>query len=195
MTDQTTAGAAPEGIPGADTAAPSLEEMAQQLADQKIRSVLSDYEREMADMMAKAQAAYQQQSAAITAQIAQLQGQLAAVRQQAGPPEPLLLANSLAGRVKSIAAANPDLGQLHFTGVIGQAERLAEAVTNAANGTGTVHEAELLTQAVTGWFTRTHPRASSKLLEGTHAALHELERIGEGLAELAPAAAAVAAAV
>jgi hypothetical protein len=182
-------------IPGADTAADSVEAMARALADQQIRAALSDYEKRLQDMMAAAQQAMDAQQAQFAAQAAQFQSQLAAVRKQAGPPEPLLLAESLEQRVKSIASANPDLGRLHFAGVIGQAERLHEAVSAVADGTGTVHEAELLVQAVTGWFTRTHPRASGKFLEGAHSAVDELERIADGIGELAPVVTAIASVV
>lgn len=196
MADQTNTPGPDDGvIPGADTSADSVEAMARSLADAQIRAALSDYEKRMAAMLADAQAAMSTQKSMFEQQAAALQSQLAAVRKQAGPPEPLLLAESLAQRVKSIATANPDLGKLHFAGVIGQAERLHEAVSAVADGTGTVHEAELLVQAVTGWFTRSHPRISGKFLEGAHAAVDELERIAEGIAELAPVVGAIAAAV
>jgi hypothetical protein len=197
MADENTpdAGQAPDGIPGSDTAADSLAEMAKAMADQQIRSTLSQHEKQIADMMATAQKAFDAQSAGLQAQIAQLTGQLAAVRAQAGPPEALLLADSLAARVRAIADANPDLGKLHFAGVTDQAGRLAAAVRAATDGTGTTHEAGLLVQSVTSWFERSHPRASGKVLEGWHAALEELERIAEGLGKLEPVAAAVAAAI
>lgn len=198
MTEETVppeGGAAPDGIPGSDTAADSIAEMAKAIADQQIRSTLSDYEKQIAAMLAQAQQGFDSQKASFEAQIAGLTQQLAAVRAQAGPPEPLLLAESVAGRVKAIAAANPDLGRLHFAGVTDQADRLAAAVRAAADGSGTTHEAGMLAQSVASWFERAHPRVSGKLLEGAHAALEELERIAEGLGKLEPVAAAVAAAV
>ena len=182
-------------VAGAETAAPTVEEMAQSLADAKIRSTLGEYEKQLADMMAKAEAAFASQQQQLDAQRAQLAGQIAAVRQQAGPPVAVLLSASLAQRVKSIAAANPDIAPLHFAGVIGQAERLDEAVKAVASGDGPAAEAERLATAVVTWFTRSHPRVSSKPLEGLHAALDEAERIVAALPELVPAAEAIASAV
>lgn len=182
-------------VGGAETAAPSVEEMAQQLADAKLRSTLGDYERQLADMMERAQSAFAQQQAQLDAQRAQLAGQIAAVRAQAGPPEAVTLSASLAQRVQSIANANPDISPVHFVGVVQQAQRLDEAVQAAAKGEGTPAEAERLANAVVTWFTRAHPRASSKPLEMAGAVLDEAERIIEKLPELAPAAEAIAAAV
>ena len=191
----TPAGEQPPTVAGAETAAPTVEEMAQKLADDKIRSTLGDYEQQLADMMAKAETAFAQQQAQLDAQRAQLAGQIAAVRAQAGPPEAVTLAASLAQRVKSIADANPDITPTHFLGVVDQAARLNEAAQAAAAGDGPAGEVERLANAVVTWFTRSHPRASSKPLEGMHAALDEAERILEKLPELAPAAEAIAAAV
>jgi hypothetical protein len=182
-------------VAGADTAAPTVDEMARKLADEKIRSTLGEYEKQLADMMAKAETAFAQQQAQLDAQRAQLAGQIAAVRAQAGPPEAITLAAALAQRVKSIAAANPDIHPAHFLGVLGQAERLNDAVQAAHAGEGTVAEVERLANGVVQWFTRSHPRASSKFLEGAHEVLSEAERIVEALPELAPAAEAIAAAV
>jgi hypothetical protein len=179
-------------IPGAVNASESVEQMAEQLAQQKLRSTLGDFEAMVADTMAKANAAFSEQQGVLQQQIKSLTDQLAAVRVQAGPPSVLLLAKSLAQRVTSISQAHPDLGALHFAGVTSQAASLADAVEAAVNGTGPVSEAERLVNSVGTWFTRTHPRLSSKFLEGMHGAVDEAERIAEGLAELAPVAAAVA---
>lgn len=176
-------------------AGPTVEEMAATLADQKIRSTLGEYEKQLADFMAKAEAGFAAQQQAMDAQRAQLQGQIAAVRAQAGPPEAITLSASLAQRVKTIAAAHPDLGALHFAGVIDQAQRLDDAVKAAAEGTGPVAEAERLANGVITWFTRSHPRVTSRVLELGGAALEEAERIIEKLPELAPVAEAIAAAV
>jgi hypothetical protein len=145
--------------------------------------------------MTAASAAFESQQGQLTAQIAQLQAQLSAVRQQAGPPEVLLLAKAIAERVASVAAAHPDLGALHFAGVKDQASRLSEAVSAAVDGKGPVADAERLANSIGTWFTRTHPRTSGKFLEGSHSVLDEAERIIEGLGELAPVAAAIASAV
>jgi hypothetical protein len=182
-------------VSGAGTAAPTVDEMAQNLAGTDVNSALSDFEKRLAKMMADAEAGFAQQQATLDAQRAQLAGQIAAVRAQAGPPEAIILAESLAQRVQSIAAANPDIHPLHFTGVTQQAARLNDAVKAAASGDGAVAEAERLANAVTQWFTRSHPRVSSKFLEGAHEVLSEAERILEALPELAPAAEAIASAV
>lgn len=182
-------------VPGAETAAPTLDEMAQQLADAKLRSTLGDFEKQLADVMAKAEQSFAQQQAQLDAQRAQLAGQIAAVRAQAGPPAAVTLAASLAQRVQTIAASNPDISPLHFAGVTDQANRLNDAVQAAAKGDGTTAEVERLANAVVTWFTRSHPRVSSKPLEMSHAVLDEAERIIEALPELAPVAEAIAAAV
>jgi hypothetical protein len=182
-------------VSGAGTAAPTVDEMAQNLAAENIPAMLSDFEKKLAQMMADAEKGFAAQQATLDAQRAQLAGQIAAVRQQTGPPQAVVLAESLAQRVKSIAAANPDIHPVHFVGVTGQADRLNDAVKAAADGSGAVAEAERLANAVTQWFTRSHPRASSKFLEGAHEALSEAERILEALPELAPAAEAIASAV
>lgn len=176
-------------------AGPSVEEMASQLADAKIRSTLGEYEKQLADFMAKAEAGFAAQQAAMDAQRQQLAGQIAAVRAQAGPPEAVTLSASLAQRVQSMADAHPSLGVLHFAGVIDQAQRLDAAVKAAAEGTGPVAEAERLANGVITWLTRSHPRVTSTVLELGGAALEEAERIIEKLPELAPVAEAVAAAV
>lgn len=173
----------------------SVDDMAQQLADAKIRSTLGEYEKQLADMMAKAETAFAQQQAQLDAQRAQLAGQIAAVKQQTGPPAAVVLSASLAQRVASIAAAHPDIRPAHFVGVVGQAQRLDEAVAAAAKGEGPVAEAERLANGVITWFERSHPRTSSKFLEGAHEVVSEAERIIEALPELAPVAEAIASAV
>jgi hypothetical protein len=182
-------------VAGTGTAEQSVDEMAQALADAKIRSTLSQYEAELNDMMAKASSSFAQQQAQLDAQRAQLAGQIAAVRQQTGPPAAVLLSASLAQRVKTIADSNPDISRLHFAGVVDQANRLSDAVNAAANGQGPAADAERLANSVVTWFTRSHPRVSSKVLEMSHAVLDEAERIIEALPELVPAVAAVASAV
>src|SRR5215472_13342145 len=184
-------------VAGTATSAPTIDEMAAELAaeKQKFQSTLSDYERQMNDMFSQASQAYSSQQATLAAQIAQLQGQLQAVKAQAGPPTALLLAQSLAQRVPAIASAHPDLGALHFAGVTDQAARLADAVQAVTDGSGTVQEATHLAQAIGSWFTRSHPRASCKVLEGAHAALDEAERIIEELPSLVPAVTAIASVV
>lgn len=159
-------------------AGPALEEMRQQT----IRAALSDFEQRLADQMQQAQGMYETQQATIDA----LTRQLASVRLQAGPPVAALLAESLATRVQSIAIANPDLGRLHFAGVVSQAESLADEVKAVQAGGGDVNRAEILAHAVAGWFTRSHPRVSGKVLEGGNAAVDEAERILDELPGMIP---------
>lgn len=170
-------------------AGPTMEEMAEQLAQQKVRAAMSSFEQELADLLGKSKAAFDSQQS----QIDMLTRQLATVRQQAGPPVALLLAKSLAGRVQALATTNPDLGTMHFAGVVSQASALADEVQAVSEGktTGTA-EAERLAGNVARWFTRSHPRISAKVLEGAHEVLNEAERIVEELPQLLPVAAAVA---
>lgn len=164
-------------------AGPTIEEM-QQAA---VRAALGQFEQQLADQMSKAQAAFTSQSATIEA----LTRQLATVRAQAGPPSAALLAESLATRIGSIAAANPDLGGQHFAGVLGQAQGLAEEVKAAVAGQGEPGRVEQLAHGVIQFFERVHPRRSGKVLEGAHAAVDEAERIIEEAAKLAPAAVSI----
>lgn len=169
--------------PGTD-AGPTVE----QIQAQAVRAAMSDYESKLAAMMKAAD----EQAASFSRQFDLMNRQLATVREQAGPPVAGLLANSLATRVQSIAIAHPDLGALHFAGVIGQAQQLADEVKAVAAGSGDTARAEQLAHGVAAWFTRAHPRLSGKFLEGAHAALDEAERIVEELPRLVPAAAAIA---
>lgn len=174
--------------PGTD-AGESIEE----IKAQAVRAALSDFEKQLAAQMQAAQEAFSAQNE----QIAALQRQLLTVRAQAGPPLVQLLADSVSTRLKSIAAANPDLGGQHFTGAISQGERLADSVKALTAGDGSsTDEAHTLAGGIERFLVKIHPRISAKTLEGADVVLEELERIGEGLAELAPGAArAVAAAV
>jgi len=158
---------------------------------QAVRAAMSDYEAKLAAMLAESE----RQNAAWKAQFDLMQRQLASVQQQAGPPVATLLAQSLATRVDSIAAANPDLAGAHFAGVRSQAQALADEVKAVAGGGGSAVRAEQLANGIAAWFTRAHPRVSGKALEGMHAALDEAERIVEELPKLVPAAAAIASVV
>jgi hypothetical protein len=178
-------------VAGTGTSQEQIEAMAEELAAQKVRAQLSEFEKMLATQMDQQKKMFDSSQAQIEA----LTRQLATVRQQAGPPDAVKLAESLAGRVANIAIANPDLGALHFSGVIDQANRLHEAVKSVAAGEGDPAEAERIAHGIASWFTRAHPRVSSKFLEGMHVALDEAERIVEALPELAPVAAAVAAAI
>jgi hypothetical protein len=166
-------------------------ESVQAMQEQAVRAAMSDYEAKLKAMMDAAES----QAAQWAKQFDVMQRQLASVQAQAGPPTATLLAASLATRVDSIAKANPDLGAAHFAGVRSQAQSLADVVKDVAAGNGDPNRAEQLASGIASWFTRVHPRASSKVLEGAHAALDEAERIVEELPKLAPAAAAIASAV
>lgn len=183
-------------IPGAETAADTVGAMTTQAQqDAAFRAIIGDFEAQLAQKMAAAEAAFEAQRQQLGAQLKQMQAQVAAVRQQAGPPEPVLLAASLKERVANIATHHPDLGAAHFAGVVDQASRLNDAVKAAADGQGTPQEAIHLAQAVSTWFERSHPRISAKFLEGGAEVLNEAERIIAGIADVAPAVAAVASAL
>src|SRR5207244_9157960 len=96
---------------------------------QAVRAAMSDFEEKLAAQMQAAQDAFARQQQVID----QLTGQIQAVRAQAGPPVATLLARSLATRVQNIAAANPELGTQHFTGVLSQAQTLADEVAAVAD--------------------------------------------------------------
>jgi hypothetical protein len=161
------------------------------MQEQAVRAAMSDYEGKLARMIAESE----RQNAQWAEQFGLMQRQLATVRQQAGPPVATLLADSLAVRVDSIAKAHPDLGAAHFAGVLSQAQSLAAEVKEVAAGNETEDRAQQLIGGITTWFTRVHPRASGKFLEGMHAALDEAERIAEELPKLVPAITAIASAV
>jgi hypothetical protein len=161
------------------------------MQDQAVRAAMSDYEAKLKAMMDAAE----QQNAAWQKQFGVMQRQLATVQQQAGPPVAHLLAQSLATRIDSILKSNPDLGALHFSGVLGQAQTLADEVKDLAAGNGDANRVEQLANSVLTWFGRVHPRISGKFLEGADAAVDEAERIIEELPKLVPVAAAIASAV
>jgi hypothetical protein len=158
-----------------------------QMQDAAVRAAMSDYEAKLAAMMKAAD----EQSATFAKQFDLMQRQLATVRQQAGPPVAGLLADSLATRIQTLAQTHPDLGAAHFSGVLSQAQTLAEEVKALAAGNGDAHRVEQLANGIGAWFTRVHPKMSAKFLEGSHAALDEAERIIEELPNLVPAAAAL----
>lgn len=171
----------------------TAEESLETIKSNAVRAALGDFEQQLAAMMASAQKSFDSQRQALEDQLAVMTRQLATVRAQAGPPDAQRLADSVSARVKSIAIANPDLGTVHFAGVISQGEQLAEQVKAIAEGqSGDTGAAENIARGMASWFTRAHPRISGKILEGSHAALDELERIIEELPELMPVAAAVA---
>lgn len=165
----------------------SVEEMAQRLADQKLRQAMSDYEQKLNDLLAQSQ----KQFSAQNAQLQALQAQLAGVRAQAGPPMAVTLANAISTRLASIAAANPDRGPGHWSGVVDQGSRLAEAITAAAGSDhpGTqLAEAATLSHGIGQFLTRVTPRVSGKPVEGSDVLLDELERLADAVTELQPAA-------
>lgn len=161
-------------------AGPSIEQMKQD----SIRAALSDFEQRLADQMAVAQEQFTAQQQTID----DLTRQLHSVRLQAGPPVAALLAESLATRVQSIASANPDLGRMHFAGVVSQSGALLEEVQKLQAGGGDADRAQTLAFGVASFFTRGHGRVSGKVLEGANAAVDEAERIVDELPGMTPAA-------
>jgi hypothetical protein len=176
-------GAVQSGDQGTDAG-----ESVQAMQDAAVRAAMSDYERQLHEMMDAAE----RQRAQWAAQFDAMSRQLATVQAQAGPPVAHLLAQSLATRADSIAKANPDLPAQHFAGLVSQAATLADEVKAVAAGNGDSARAEQLAHGILAWFERVHPRASGKVLEGMHAAVDEAERIISELPSLVPVAAAVA---
>jgi hypothetical protein len=166
-------------------------ESVQQMQEQAVRVAMSEYEAKLAAMMRAAD----EQAATFAKQFDLMSRQLASVQAQAGPPIAHLLAQSLATRVQSIAIANPDLAAQHFTGVVSQAQSLADEVKDLVAGKGDAARVEQLANGIYRWFTHVHVRASGKVLEGAHAALDEAERIIEELPKLVPVATAIASAL
>lgn len=168
-------------------------ETIEQIKAGAVRAALGQFEQELAATLAKARDDFSAQQSTMEAEIARLTRALATVRSQAGPPEAQQLADALAVRVKSIAVANPDLGTVHFAGLISQGEQLAEHVKALAEGQSTdPAAATTVAHGMAQWFARVHPRISGKLLEGAGVAMDELERIVELLPDIMPVAAAVA---
>lgn len=174
----------------------SVEAMAEQLAQQKVRAALSDFETQLQAQMEQAQSQASQLFAAQNARIQQLQGQITSLRAAAGPPDAVNLAASLKQRVASIqSAASSTVPAAHFAGVTSQAETLNDQVTAIANGDAgddTAAAAEKTASGIITWFEKRHPKLSNVVLEGSHAAVDEAERIIDalpGLAQLASLAA------
>jgi hypothetical protein len=103
-------------------AGPSLEAMQ---SDQ--RQVLLPMEERVNQMMAE----FQRSQAEQAAQIAQLQDQLAAARQDVGAPAVELYANGVAALVKAHADANPDVDRARFAPALDLAGQLQKAATDA----------------------------------------------------------------
>ena len=117
--DQLQAAAAAQPAPDAGQ---SIEQM-----QQTNREVLLPMETRINDLMATFQASQDSQAA----QIADLQRQLAAARDQAGPPAVEQYAKGVATLLQAHAAANPDLPPGTFTPALEAASKLQAAATDA----------------------------------------------------------------
>lgn len=120
--------AAAEQLAGQAAAAPapdagaSLEQM-----QQANREVLLPMEQRINDLMAAFQSSQDKQAA----QIAELQAQLAAARQQAGPPAVEQYANGAATLIKAHLDANPDVPREAFAPAVEAVKALQAAATDA----------------------------------------------------------------
>jgi hypothetical protein len=147
--------------------------------EQVTREVLVPMETKIDAMMKAAQA----QQDTLMAQIKMLQGQLTATQAKVGPPAVQLYATSAAQRVRSIAAANPNLGQNHFAGVIEQADQLAVAAKDVAAGKADPGELGKLAAPVERFFA-SHP----SFIEGGGTLVSELGHLADEAAKIAVAA-------
>lgn len=141
------------------------------------REVLLPMETKIDEMMKAAQA----QQDELIKQIAQLQARLTATQAQVGPPAATLYAASVGQRVRSIAAANPDLGSAHFAQVIAAADAIADKGKEVAKGAAEPAELEKLAAPVEKFFSRSR-------VEGAGTVVAELGHMAEELAKLAAAA-------
>lgn len=165
---------------GGTDAGETIEQIRQQIQ----RDVLLPMETQIQAMMDAAkeqQAALVAQIQAQQAQMATLQARLTATQAQVGPPAATLYAASVAQRVRSIAAANPDLGGAHFAQVIAAADAIADKGKDVAKGAAEPAELEKLAAPVEKFFARSR-------VEGAGTVVAELAHMAEELAKLAVAA-------
>lgn len=141
---------AAEQLAGQAAAAPapdagaSIEQM-----QQDNREVLLPMETRINEMME----AFQSSQTTQAAQIAELQKQLAAARDQAGPPAVEQYANGVAALLKAHAAANPDVPAGTFDDVRAVAGQLQQAATDAVTSRDP-SELNALAARVTRWADR-----------------------------------------
>jgi hypothetical protein len=154
----------------APDAGPSIQQM-----QQENRDVLLPMETRINEMMEAFQASQSTQAA----QIADLQKQLAAARDQAGPPAVEQYANGVAALLKAHAAANPDVPAGTFDDVRAVAGQLQQAATDAVASRDPSELSELAAR-VTAWADK---------YRGKHIDLSsvraDLELLGEAAARLA----------
>lgn len=156
----------------------------EQIRQQVQREVLLPMETKIQEMMdaAKAQqATLLAQIEAQQAQMLQLQNRLTATQAQVGPPSATVYAASVAQRVRSIAAANPDLGGQHFAQVISWADAIADKGKEVAKGAAEPGELEKLAAPVEKFFSRSR-------VEGAGTVVAEIAHMAEELAKLAAVA-------
>ena len=101
-------------------AGPTLEQI-----QQAQREAILPYEQTLASAM--------EQIRALQSQLADVQSNVTAARQAAGPPAVEQYANGIAALVRAHAAANPDLGPEAFAGVIKAAGELQSAASEAVS--------------------------------------------------------------
>ena len=94
--------------------------------------------------------AFQDSQDAQARQIADLQSQLAAARQAAGPPAVEQYANGVHALIKAHADANPDVPRDAFADALGAAAQLREEATAAVTSRDTA-KVESLANRIEGW--------------------------------------------
>jgi hypothetical protein len=151
-----------------------------QIREQVTREVLLPMEKQIQQMMDGIKADQDARQQALEAQIAQLTAQLKSAQAEIGPPAFLRYADSAAQRVRSIAAANPNLGQGHFAAVTAAADALAAKARDVAEGNAPAADLEKAAAPVERFFAR-HP----SWIEGGGTLVAELGHLADEAAKIA----------
>lgn len=144
-----------------------------QIRAQVTRDVLLPMESKIEEMMAAAKS----QQDALQKQVAQLQAQLSTTQAQVGPPAYQLYADSLAQRVKSMQASNP---QADLAPAIQTAAKLSAAAKDVAGGKADASALARLSAPLEAHFARVVPH-----LEGSGTVLAELAHLAAEAAKIA----------
>jgi hypothetical protein len=139
-------------------------------------ATLSDYEKRLEDLFASAQ----QQRDQMTAQIEQMQRQLATTQAQVGPAAVQVYAESLAQRVRSLQAANPSVD---LSAAQEHASNLAAAAKDVAAGKADVGLLHKLLAPIERHFTSVAPH-----IEGAATVVAEAGHLADEAAKIAAAA-------
>lgn len=167
----------PQADAGESLAKMDLSKAAPRLPAEDVMDELMRQQREFADQLA-----------GMRKQLDTAQRDAAAVRSLTGPPLVTTYADGVAAKMRSHAAANPDVPPGHFDQVIGQAEELAKSARALAEGTAEAGDKiGGLAGKVERFLTRTHQVTSGKhldfsaVLSELELVLHEAEQLGAKL--------------